>query len=152
MQFRADENRSCEISQTVAYLKIWVSAPTQSVLMNTIITVIKQTKQLHIRIDWTIIQKVSLGLYMGSFICEWLIKLELLFYKWFCFFGIIWVWSKFASYLNHLSVKYIYEIKCRNSHMVIQNLNLLTKPKLSVFFVAAAAALSSISTTLPFFS
>lgn len=47
--------------------------------MNAIIIVIKQTKQLHIRRDWTIIQKVSLDLYMGNFICEWLIKLELLF-------------------------------------------------------------------------
>lgn len=85
--FQADENRRCEIPQAVAYLKIWATAPTQAVLMSTIITVIKPTKQLHIRRDWTIIQQVSLDLFMGNFNCEELIKLELLFYKQFCYCG-----------------------------------------------------------------
>lgn len=44
-----DENRRCERSQATIHLKIWTTAPTQSVLMNTVITIIKQTKQLHIK-------------------------------------------------------------------------------------------------------
>lgn len=44
-----DENRSCAHSQTTIYLKVRTTAPTTSVLMNTVITIMKQTKQLHIK-------------------------------------------------------------------------------------------------------